>query len=177
MADISTRWSFKRGSFKDYSFKNSSFKRCTFKRCSFKCCTFKRCTFENYTFKNCTSIRCITTSQHHPQSVSSSHIQRSKKVASMATQTVTATVGYHLEVERGGAAVWCPGTVGDKRRPHDHQAVKITDIRPNQSDFTLDTHGFQVNPFHTSATNFDDVDAIREHYYPEVCAHVKKMYV
>lgn len=95
----------------------------------------------------------------------------------MATQTVTATVGYHLEVERGGAAVWCPGTVGDKRRPHDHQAVKITDIRPNQSDFTLDTQGFEVRPFHTSATNFDDVDAIREYYYPDVCAHVKKVYV
>jgi hypothetical protein len=94
----------------------------------------------------------------------------------MATQTVTATVGYHLEVERGGAEVWCPGTVGDKRRPHDHQAVKITDIRPNQSEFTLDTHGFEVRPFHTSATNFDDNDAIREHYYPDVCAHVKKVY-
>lgn len=95
----------------------------------------------------------------------------------MATQTVTATVGYHLEVARGGAAVWCPGTVGDKRRPHDHQAVKITNIRENQSDFELDTHGFEVRPFSTSATDFDDNAAIAEHYYPEVCAHVQKVYV
>ena len=93
----------------------------------------------------------------------------------MATQTVTATVGYHLEVERGGAAVWCPGTVMDKRRPHDHQEVTITNIRPNQSDFTLDTNGFEVGPFSTTATNFDDNAAIVEHYYPEVCAHVQKV--
>ena len=95
----------------------------------------------------------------------------------MATQTVTATVGYHLEVERGGAATWCPGTVMDKRRPHDHQDVTITNIRDNQSEFRLDTHGFEVGPFSTSATNFDDRDAIAKDYYPDVCAHVKKAYV
>ncbi|KAK4986229.1 hypothetical protein LTR50_005458 [Elasticomyces elasticus] len=93
----------------------------------------------------------------------------------MATQTVTAMVNYHLEVERGGAAVWCPGTVMDKRRPHDHQAVTITNIRNNQSDFALDTHGFEVRPFSTSATNFDDNEAIAKQYYPDVCAHVQKV--
>lgn len=93
------------------------------------------------------------------------------------TQTVTATVGYHLEVERGGAAVWCPGTVMDKRRPHDHVEVNITDIRPQQSDFKLDTHGFEVGPFSTSATDFETNEAIAEHYYPDVCAHIKKVYV
>lgn len=95
----------------------------------------------------------------------------------MATQTVTAKVGYHLEIERGGAAVWCPGTVMDKRRPHDYQDITITDIRNNQSDFTLDTHGFEVRRFSTSATNFDDNGAIAQSYYPDVCAHVQKVYV
>ena len=90
---------------------------------------------------------------------------------------MTATVGYHLEPERGGAAVWCPGTVGDKRRAHDLQDVKITNIRSNQSDFTLDTHGFEVRPFSTTATDFDDNAAIAESYYPEVCAHIKEVYV
>lgn len=93
----------------------------------------------------------------------------------MATQTVTATVNYHLEVERGGAAVWCPGTVRDKRRPHESMNVTITDIRNKQSDFKLDTHGFEVGPFQTSATDFDDREAIANDYYPDVCAHVKNM--
>lgn len=95
------------------------------------------------------------------------------------TQTVTATVGYHLEVERGGAAVWCPGTVMDKRRPHDHQKVTITNLRPNQSDFTLDEHGFEVRPFQTTAKteDFSDNETIKEKYYPDVVRHVKEVYV
>ena len=95
----------------------------------------------------------------------------------MATQTVTATVGYHLELERGGAAIWCPGTVGDKRRPHDLQEVEITNIRNNQSNFTLDTHGFEVRPFSTTATDFDDNTAIAKTYYPDVCEHIREVYV
>jgi hypothetical protein len=95
----------------------------------------------------------------------------------MATKTVTATVGYHLEVERGGAAVWCPGTAMDKRRPHDHQTVTITNLRPNQTEFTLDEHGFEVRPFHTNASlqDFDDNEVIKERYYPDVVRHVKEV--
>lgn len=93
----------------------------------------------------------------------------------MATATVTATVGYHLEVERGGAATWCPGTVMDKRRPHDHVEVKIRDIRQNQTEYTLDIHGFEVRPFSPSAMDFDDNAVIEEHYYPDVIAHVQRV--
>lgn len=95
----------------------------------------------------------------------------------MATQTVIATVNYHLEVERGGDAVWCPGTVGDKRRKHDQREVNIIDICKNQSEFNLDTHGFEVRPFSTSATDFEDKDAISQYYYPDVCAHIQRVYV
>lgn len=63
----------------------------------------------------------------------------------------------------------------DKRRPHERKDVVITDIRSNQSDFQLDTHGFEVGPFSTTATDFEDRAAIARDYYPEVCAHVQKV--
>lgn len=63
----------------------------------------------------------------------------------------------------------------DKRRKHDSIDVSIVDIRPNLSDFELDTHGFEVGPFTTSARNFDEPEAIKRDYYPDVCAHVQKV--
>lgn len=92
----------------------------------------------------------------------------------MQPQALTATLNYHLEASRGGAEVWCPGTVRDKRRPHEHQEVTITNIRGHESEFTLDKHGFEVGPFKTSA-NMDNDEELKEKYYQDVAAHVKKM--
>lgn len=89
--------------------------------------------------------------------------------------SVTATVGYHLEPERGGAEVWCPGTVQDKRRPHDHQDVTITNIRGHEADFSLDKTGFEVGPFETSVADVEDNKDFAGQYYQDVVAHMKKV--
>lgn len=92
-------------------------------------------------------------------------------------QALTATVGYHLEPERGGDKDWCPGTVGDKRRKHDHQDVTITNFRGRENEFSLDKQGFQIGSFTTtaSATDFDEAEKIKGQYYRDVATHVQQV--
>lgn len=98
----------------------------------------------------------------------------------MATQilqprALTTTLNYHLEVARGGEEVWCPGTVRDKRRPHEHQEVSVVDIRGHEAEFSVDKQGFHVGPFVTSVTDLVEDTDIEGEYYPDVVEHVKKM--
>ena len=90
-------------------------------------------------------------------------------------QALRTTLNYHLEVDRGGAKDWCPGTVQDKRRPHEHKDVEVINIRGHEADFTLDKQGFEVGPFATSVTEVDDDTDLTGQYYQDVAAHVKKM--
>lgn len=95
----------------------------------------------------------------------------------MATEVMTATttvLNYHLEVERGGAEVWCPGTVRDKRRPHEHQEVLVHNIRGHEKDYSVDVQGFQVGPFKTSVTDVKEDSEFKGQYYQDVIAHMKK---
>ena len=99
----------------------------------------------------------------------------------MATETMThvaevkATINYHLEVSRGGEAVWCPGTVRDKRRPHEHKDVVVENIRDHLNDFSLDKQGFEVGPFITSVVDCENNADFAGQYYEDVVTHVKKM--
>ena len=90
-------------------------------------------------------------------------------------KALRSTLNYHLEPERGGAKVWVPGTVQDKRRPHEHVDATIENIRGHEADFSVDKQGFEVGPFSTSATDFSDKDVIAGQYYEDVAAHVKKV--
>lgn len=89
-------------------------------------------------------------------------------------QEVTTTLNYHLEPERGGAKVWCPGTVRDKRRPHEHQEVTVHNIRGHEDEYTLDKQGFAVGPFVTSVTDVKDDKEFTGQYYQDVTAHMQK---
>jgi hypothetical protein len=90
--------------------------------------------------------------------------------AVLPTPSLSATVGYHLE----GAPAWCPGTVKNKRRPHDHQNVTIENIRGREEDFSVDIQGFEVGPFETSVTDVEDNADFKGQYYQDVIAHMKK---
>lgn len=92
-------------------------------------------------------------------------------------QTLATTMNYHLEPARGGAEVWCPGTVQDKRRPHEHKDVTVTDIRGRESEFSVDKQGFHVSPFETSVMDVADNSEWSGQYYADVVAHLKKVYV
>ncbi|KAL8287425.1 hypothetical protein RQP46_003283 [Phenoliferia psychrophenolica] len=87
----------------------------------------------------------------------------------------TTTLNYHLEVARGGAAVWCPGTVQDKRRPHEHKEVAIENIRDRLAEFSVNVQGFEVGPFETSVKDCETNDEFTGQYYTDVCTHVKKV--
>lgn len=95
--------------------------------------------------------------------------------AVLQPQALTSTLNYHLEVERGGAKDWCPGTVQDKRRPHEHREVTIKNIRGHEEQFKLDEYGFEVGPFTTSVTEIHDDTDLTKQYYQDVTAHVKKV--
>lgn len=90
-------------------------------------------------------------------------------------QCLTTTLNYHLEPERGGEAVWCPGTVRDKRRPHEHAQVTVTNIRGREAEFQLDKQGFQLDPFVTSIADVEDDAEFAGQYYEDVIAHMQKM--
>lgn len=92
----------------------------------------------------------------------------------MQPQVLHTTLNYHLELERGGAKDWCPGTVQDKRRPHEHADVTVTNIRGREADFSLDKQGFEVGPFATSVGDVEDDSEFAGQYYQDVAAHVKK---
>jgi len=89
-------------------------------------------------------------------------------------QAVSTILNYHLEPERGGEAVWCPGTVRDKRRPHEHVPVNVENIRGKESDFSLDAQGFHVGPFSTSVVDVENDQDFKGQYYQDVAEHVKK---
>lgn len=54
--------------------------------------------------------------------------------------------------------------------------ISITDIRGHESDFVLDTHGFELDHHETSLTNeeFEIDHIVREKYYPEIVAFISK---
>ncbi|OAL36596.1 hypothetical protein AYO20_04212 [Fonsecaea nubica] len=93
----------------------------------------------------------------------------------LAPQAVTTILNYHLEPERGGEIVWCPGTVRDKRRPHEHAEVTVHNIRGYEESFTLDKQGFAVGPFDTSVADVQDDAEFKGQYYQDVVAHLKKV--
>lgn len=97
-------------------------------------------------------------------------------MATMVMQPQVQTImNYHLEPARGGAEVWCPGTVRDKRRPHEHQEVTVIDIRGHEDEFSLDKQGFHVSPFSTSVDGLDENTDFEGQYYQDVVAHLKKV--
>ncbi len=97
----------------------------------------------------------------------------------MATETVTlkeepTTLYYYLELKDGGIIQTYPGTAFEKRRKHVPHEMKIKDLRPVVSDFTLDKCGFEMVKHESKEKDFLDEDHVRETYYPEVIDIVKK---
>ncbi|KAJ2977050.1 hypothetical protein NQ176_g4595 [Zarea fungicola] len=60
-------------------------------------------------------------------------------------------------------------------RPHAVHRVTISDVRGEESDFTLDENGFQIHAHTASDCNFLDDDEIKASYYPEVQQLLKEL--
>jgi hypothetical protein len=53
-------------------------------------------------------------------------------------------------------------------------AVAVRDVRPIARHLSLDSHGFALVPFKTDFTRFDDAQAIKGDYYPQVIEFVRR---
>ncbi|KAF2158299.1 hypothetical protein M409DRAFT_31179 [Zasmidium cellare ATCC 36951] len=59
----------------------------------------------------------------------------------------------------------------DYERPR----VKVSSMRGKEDDFSLQDQGFQVSTLHTKCTNFHDPETVKQTFYPEVVALLKKV--
>jgi hypothetical protein len=69
-----------------------------------------------------------------------------------------------------------PGTAATPRRLGNYAnfAVRVHDARPNAASISLDREGFCLTRHHTKVTDFLDDAQIRDVYYPEMDALVKR---
>ena len=93
----------------------------------------------------------------------------------MQPHVVNTTLNYYLSPERGGAKIYQPGAVGDKRRPHDEQKVQVTDIRGREDEFRLDEQGFQIIQLNTSVQDVEKDADWEGQYFQDIMEQVKKL--
>jgi hypothetical protein len=93
----------------------------------------------------------------------------------MHPHVVDTTLNYYLSPARGGAKVYQPGAVGDKRRPHDAQKVHVTDVRGQEDEFKLDKQGFQIIQLDTSVQDVEHDADWKGQYFEDIMEQVKKM--
>ncbi|KAK4962444.1 hypothetical protein LTR10_000070 [Elasticomyces elasticus] len=88
--------------------------------------------------------------------------------------TINTTINYYLDAARGGGdTVFRPGTVYDKLRKHDIQAVEVRDIRGQESQYDLDTCGFQLVQHRSIENEFEDEEKIKGDVYAETAELLK----
>ena len=95
----------------------------------------------------------------------------------MSSTFVETTLNYHLGPTENGELIIYLGTVGERRRKHDPQKVKVEDIRGREEQFTLDMHGFQVVISPSTVKQFDDPLVIKQEYYADCAELLKRVYV
>ncbi|KAK3046987.1 hypothetical protein LTR09_011590 [Extremus antarcticus] len=82
--------------------------------------------------------------------------------------TVHARLSFYLDPSQGGQSEFAIGTAGAYRRKFDERQIQIQDARGHESDFSLDTHGFQYCKRASTETDFTDDGQIETVAYPEV---------
>lgn len=87
---------------------------------------------------------------------------------------VPTTLYYYLEVKDGGVIQTYPGTAYEKRRKHVPHDMKINDMRPDRSNFKIDTAGFELVDHVSKEKDFTNEASVEELYYPEVVDLIKK---
>jgi hypothetical protein len=77
-------------------------------------------------------------------------------------------LNFYLEPSQGGHSYFTAGTIGQYRRKFDERPVDIHDARGYETDFNLDTHGFQYHRRPSAEKDFLEDAQIKAVYYPEV---------
>ena len=91
--------------------------------------------------------------------------------------TIEAIINYHLPLaDSGPPLAYNVSTAGSRRVKHSQRRLAITNIRGRESEFDLDTHGFQfVQNFPSEDKNYDDDDRIKRVVYKEVERMLKRV--
>lgn len=90
------------------------------------------------------------------------------------TQTVNATVNYF---PADGETFVLAGTAGYQRRAFDSRKIKVTNIRGNEEDYTLEECGFQiVKEDWTQVDPDEEPKQIEALLFPEAARILRKMY-
>ncbi|KAK4895220.1 hypothetical protein LTR27_006563 [Elasticomyces elasticus] len=90
--------------------------------------------------------------------------------------TVSTTMNYYLDASHGGGdTVMRPGTVYNQLRRHDGHAVQVHDIRGHESQFDLDTHGFQLVQHRSVEDEFEDDEKVKQEVYAEIIDLLKQV--
>jgi len=82
------------------------------------------------------------------------------------TQAVTGITEFYLYESEKAKGVHEPGDA-----PVD---ILVHDGRAHTPSFTLDDNGFSLHPFHSAHKNWEDDEAVRSHFYPEVVDFLKQ---
>ncbi|KAK5687515.1 hypothetical protein LTS10_001653 [Elasticomyces elasticus] len=97
-------------------------------------------------------------------------------VAAPGLPTVSTTINYYLDASHGGGdTVMRPGTVYNQLRRHDGHVVQVHDIRGHESQFNLDTHGFQLVQHRSVEDGFEDQERVKEEVYVEITELLKQV--
>lgn len=93
----------------------------------------------------------------------------------MQPHVVDTTLNYYLSPERGGAKLYRPGAVSDKRRPHDGRTMPVTDVRGREEEFKLDKQGFQIIHLDTPIQDVEKDEDWRGQYFQDIMEQVKNI--
>ena len=86
-----------------------------------------------------------------------------------------AKLNFYLDPSLGGHTSFAVGTAGAYRRKFDERPVDIKDARGHETDFNLDTHGFQYYRRACTEKDFTDDEQVKAVAYPEVQELLKEV--
>lgn len=106
-----------------------------------------------------------------------SPLSKSRLTMSSHPSAIEAIINYHLPLaDSGPPLAYNVSTAGSRRVKHNPRRLAITNIRGHETEFDLDTHGFQlVQNFPSEDKNYDDDDRIKKVVYKEVDRMLKKV--
>lgn len=93
-----------------------------------------------------------------------------------AFPSVNTTINYYLPAHLGGGdTILRPGTAYDKLLKHDAQRVRVRDVRGRETEFDLDTNGFQFAQHRSVESEFVDEERVKNVVYTETAGLLKRV--
>lgn len=92
-------------------------------------------------------------------------------------RNVATTLNYYVDPGKDGDNAFFDGTIIESRRNYAEVPVKVTDLRGQEGEFSLDRQGFELLTHPSAEKDFDVPEQIRSVYYPECAQILQSLYV